>query len=92
MRVLLELRKQLTPRSIEVLRQHVDVARYHATTQTVGHISQLLMRRKEHQRPAIDRLGDIANHGGNLVEERWVVEIMKVGRQAEQRLRQVIEG
>ena len=41
------------------------------------------MRRKEDERPAIDRLRDIANHGGNLVEERRVVEIAQIGRQAE---------
>ena len=50
------------------------------------------MCREEHQRSAIDRLCDLADHDRDLVEERRVVEIVKIRGQAEERLGEVIEG
>ena len=50
------------------------------------------MRGEQHQGPAIDRLGDLPNDARDLIEERDVTEILEVGRQAEQSLRQVVEG
>ena len=74
-RAFLELRQQLPSRAIEVLRQDGETVARRARPQPVGHIAELLMRGKEHQRAPADRLGDLADHIRDLIEEGRVGEL-----------------
>ena len=50
------------------------------------------MRGEEHECSTLDGFGDFCNDGGDLVDERRIIELPKVGRQTHQGLGKVVEG
>src|SRR5207248_7101688 len=86
MRVVPELAEQLTSCAVEVLCQHPHAAAGEARPEPVGDLAKLLVRGEEHKGSTLDGFADFGNHGGDLVDERRIVKLAKVGRQTHQGL------
>jgi hypothetical protein len=78
--------------AVEVLRQNRQVIARRTLPQSFGDLTQLLMRGEQDERPALDRLGNLRDGACHLPHEGRIVKLPQVGRQAQQRLGQVIEG